>query len=333
MTAPTMTPGDILLHYNKGIVSDLIRFFDGSDYSHSSLVFDPQTVAESNAHGIGANPLPPAIAAGKYTDTYRLVSSPVAFGPVLARATYYVGIGDRYAFEALLFLAVLCTTRRIPLPGIVRILLRKILDAAANILNTLIAAGREPMICSEFVYRCFDEALPATSDEYAIVVGVYASQVLLTSTSSVPALTSGKPGIHKDSLLALAAKRRQVTAFTLHKDIKLAPLAAATTDAAIADLSDAAAAYLTAAAAGPTADWLTPADLAADPEIIARLDRLVTLARPTTPKVSPAAFLTPEAQLSLDYASFSQAVADFVTPKDLCSSSSLVRVGRTPGAA
>jgi hypothetical protein len=332
MAPPVMTPGDILLHYNTGIISDLIRLFDGSEYSHSSLVRNPEMVAEANAKGIGLNPLQPAIAAGRYTDTYRLNSSPASLDPALARADHYLNIGGRYAFEQLLFLAVLCTTRQIPLPAIARMFLRKLLDAAVSILNRIIASGREPMICSEFVFRCFDEADPAPSDVYTIVVGSFASSVLLTQRSIGLVGGQGPRGIHKDSLLAVVAKRRQVLGFAPQVEIALPPDRKESSERLEQNLAPDGESYIAAVAKGHDAGWLTPDDLAMDAEIVARLDRLVAAARPMTGP-GAAIEMAPAVRLAMDYSAFSRTVADFVTPNDLSSSRSLHNAGRTMGTS
>src|SRR5262249_7115548 len=63
-----------------------------------------------------------------------------------------------YAYHQIVLLAILSLTRRIPLPPVGRRLVRVALDQAAGVLNSLVEDGRQLMICSEFVYRCYDEA-------------------------------------------------------------------------------------------------------------------------------------------------------------------------------
>ncbi|MFI5386683.1 MAG: hypothetical protein ACHQ50_11255, partial [Fimbriimonadales bacterium] len=324
MISPVMTPGDILLHSNKGLVSDLIRIIGDSHYSHTSLVLDANTLAEANADGIGANPLQPAIKAGYFTDTYRLVTSPTSLAPVLQRANYYLQQGGRYAFEQLPFLAVLCITRKIPLPPTAKWFLRHLLDAAASTLNRLLAAGKEPMICTEFVYRCFDEALLDDIDEYSIIIDPCPSNILLTPTSFEPVSGSGHQGVHKDSLLAVVAKRRQILGFIPLTAIVLPPLGATQLDDALART------YCDDVAEGPRHAWLPPDDLATDPELVARLDRLIGLSLHAA-RCNSAIAMTPPAQLAWQYSAFSRTIADFVTERDFITSESLTPAGRTMG--
>ncbi len=66
----------------------------------------------------------------------------------------------RYGYEQILLLALLVSTQQIAwewIPGIASFV-RDALDAAAAELASLTAAGRGPMICSELVYRCYEEA-------------------------------------------------------------------------------------------------------------------------------------------------------------------------------
>ena len=48
-----LQPGDVLLYHGTGFISDMIRLFDGSDYSHAAL-FNGQNVVEAIASGITA---------------------------------------------------------------------------------------------------------------------------------------------------------------------------------------------------------------------------------------------------------------------------------------
>jgi hypothetical protein len=328
MNAPIMIPGDILLHHNKGFISDLIRRFDGSQYSHASLVYNATTVAEANAHGVRVDPLGPAIAAGKYTDTYRLRREPPNCDPVLARARYYLGMGERYAFEELVFLALLCTVRRIPLPRVVRVLLRKVLDAAASLLNGILAAGRQPMICSEFVYRCYDEALPEPHDAYSIDVGSYSPEPVRTAVPEGAPHAPARRGLGADTLLAAVLRRDRVAGFAKRPPVVLEPLRAVPAEELAQGLAEDAEAYLRVAAPEPGPDWITVNDLAADDELVARLERFVTLA--AGPRGATQQKLT-AVGLAERYETFTRSIADFVTPADLAGSPSLDRKGRTMG--
>lgn len=168
--------GDVLLYQGTSFISRMIRLFDGSEYSHSS-VYDGAKIAEAVAEGVVSHTVKESVA-DIVVDVYRFRSASGAklgdpefpVDPVTSRIKYYLSRHERYAYEQILFLAVLATTRRLPvvgwIPGLGS-LLRTVLDSATDILNKIIAAGKEPMICSELVYRCYDEA---AEDKYHLKI-------------------------------------------------------------------------------------------------------------------------------------------------------------------
>lgn len=159
-----LAPGDVLLYYPDSFVGRLICRFDGSPYSHCSIYEGPRLV-EAVGSGVTRREVSTSTA-HRTVDIFRFKSST---GDVLGSATLpaqpilnsidrYAMIGDRYAYETILLLAVVTTTRRIPLPRPLRWLVREIVDHAAELLSRIVALGKEPMICSELVYRCYAES-------------------------------------------------------------------------------------------------------------------------------------------------------------------------------
>jgi len=162
-----LEPGDVFLYRGTGLVSRLIRLFDGSEYSHASI-WDGRNVAEAIAAGVKSRELATSVG-GTRVDVFRFRSdSGHGLGdpecpaqPVLDDIARFVSQGERYAYEQDLLLALLTTTRKLPFGGWASglgVLLRTVLDSAAEFLETIVAAGKQPMICSELVYRCYDEA-------------------------------------------------------------------------------------------------------------------------------------------------------------------------------
>ena len=78
--------------------------------------------------------------------------------------------------------------------------IRETLTAAAAFLLQLFNTGREPMICSEFVFRCYREALPGAVNLLARSPGS-----LRFGEREVPIGKSG--GIHRGSALALLLEK------------------------------------------------------------------------------------------------------------------------------
>ncbi len=167
LTANDLQPGDVLLYHGSGFFSDLIRRFDGGEYSHAS-VYDGAAVVEALADGVNVNTIADSVRSCRYVDVYRFLSKDgkrlrdVGYPaqPILDQIGGFKANPQRYAYEQILLLALLTSTRKIGIPG-VSFLLRQILDSAAGLLADLISAGREPVICSELVYRCYDQAGPA----------------------------------------------------------------------------------------------------------------------------------------------------------------------------
>ena len=168
--ANQLLPGDVLLYHGSGFISEMIRLFDGSQYSHAAF-FNGQKVVEAIGSGITERNLPVSVAEAKYVDVYRFVSQDghklgyagYATQPVLDTSAKFVAEADRYAYEQILLLAALAGSRRIPVVSdipFLRWILRNILDNAADILAKIVAGGKEPMICSELVYRCYTESGP-----------------------------------------------------------------------------------------------------------------------------------------------------------------------------
>lgn len=160
--------GDILLYQRTSFFARMIRLFDGSEYSHVSI-YDGSNIAEAVGHGVVSNSVATSIQEASFVDVYRFRSITGQYlgdpgyeaQPVINRINFYVTQGERYAYEEIILLAFLLITRRLPvvgwIPGLGKIL-RTILDNATDVLNKIIAAGKEPMICSELVYRCYIEA-------------------------------------------------------------------------------------------------------------------------------------------------------------------------------
>jgi hypothetical protein len=86
--------------------------------------------------------------------------------PVVNRATAPLNEGHLYAYQQIVLLAVLCLTRRIPLPR----LARSAVDHAAKAVMDLLPVGASWMICSEYVWRWYEEATDAQPDPYELLI-------------------------------------------------------------------------------------------------------------------------------------------------------------------
>jgi hypothetical protein len=193
-------PGDVLLYRSKGLISDAIRFIDRSEVSHAGLFLGRhgekgRTVGEAIREGVIRRELSKSIEHADWVESRRLKEAPASLDPVLDRAAHYVERGERYAFEQILLLALLCMTRNLTGSSVLGRLIRETLDASSTFLLQLFSTGREPMICSEFVFRCYLEALPGTLD-----VPERSPGVLAFGERAVP--TGKTRGIQRGSALA-----------------------------------------------------------------------------------------------------------------------------------
>lgn len=163
-----LCPGDVLLCKGEGWISDLIVLFDGGPYSHSALyvgiINGEHSVIQATGSGIKCCFLK-SLEEEVYTDVFRfnksnhrIDSKDYPFDPIYNVANGYVAAGTQYAYDHLLLLAILGITRDIPLEPMTKQLVRIVLDNAAAFIFKLLDEGKTPMVCSELVYRCFDEA-------------------------------------------------------------------------------------------------------------------------------------------------------------------------------
>lgn len=189
---------DIFLYHSENLIADAIRLFDNSHVNHASIFLAPNQVGEALGGGIVKRSLSDSLAGSSWVEAMRLKTRP-RMAPVRKVAERYLAAGDRYAYEQLVLLAFLCLSRRLAPNPFLRIMLRRVLDQAAMYLEKLATAAtgdsREPMICSEFVYRSYDEALAAPSDLYTISI----------SGATLPKRLGGiARGVHSESLLQWA---------------------------------------------------------------------------------------------------------------------------------
>ena len=171
-----LKPGDVLLMQGTSIVSELIRMFDHGNYSHAAI-YDGSNVVEMLTQGTTVNALATSVQGTRFVDVYRFIgndgtplgSPGLDATPVSARIQFFEQNRERYGYEQIVLLALLCATRpeiQANLSPMLAMILRRILDSAAEVIAGMIHGGKEPMICSELVYRCFTEAGPS----YAIRV-------------------------------------------------------------------------------------------------------------------------------------------------------------------
>lgn len=171
-------PGDLLLFRGSGFLSWAIRKIDGSEVNHAAIALAGGQLAEAAGQGLRSRPIPTTFSEDEYMLVRRhLATDP--YDPVIAKAQTYLDNRNFYAYQQIVLLAVLGVTRKIPARGVARRMIRSALDHAARAVMDLLPLGASWMICSEYVYRCFDEAVDVDPDPFTVrISGVdYAAPV------------------------------------------------------------------------------------------------------------------------------------------------------------
>lgn len=194
MTQP-IEPGDVLLFRGNSFISRAIRFFDGSLVNHAAIATSQSELAEASGKGLRVFQISEAESSNERMYARRLKDeSPLE--PVVRLARDYVERGVPYAYQQIILLALLALTRRVSFSDPwLRRAVRLTLDRAAQLVNGLFDSGRKLMICSEFVFRCFDEALPEQYDAYSLdILGFKSGTGRLLSSSNLPESDRIQPG-------------------------------------------------------------------------------------------------------------------------------------------
>jgi len=151
----TFRPGDVLLFNGNSLISKAIRFFDAADVNHAALAIEPSSMIEAAGGGLREAPIAGALEGNTFTLAHRLAGQE-DLGPVVGQATAFLGSGTPYAYQQIVLLALLSITRQVDIDNpFLRAIVRSVCDRGAQLINALFDNGRELMICSEFVYRCY----------------------------------------------------------------------------------------------------------------------------------------------------------------------------------
>jgi len=169
MTERDLSPGDVFLYHGHNILGWAIRLLDGTDVNHAAIYLGDGKVGEALGQGVVQTELAQSVQ-GSVVRVFRHAPLPSDMKPVLGEAQAILKDGHSYAYGEILLLALLSITRKLPLPHLMGGLLRGILDKAAAILMDITSQGRKPMICSEFVYRCYNQALTDDRTPYKIKI-------------------------------------------------------------------------------------------------------------------------------------------------------------------
>ncbi len=204
-----LQPGDVLLCQHNGIMGRLIQLFDGSSFSHAALYVGDGQLGEATSHGVKTADVAEKAKIYEKVDAFRLIDAPGDMDPVVKAAHVYLNKGERYGYEQIVLCGFLSISRKVKINPFLNAIIRRVLDSAASLLLTFTHQKREPMICSELVYRSYDEAVPGADDPFSLTIAppVPAPPRALSTSSAAPAAAPQGlgQGVHPHSLLAFMA--------------------------------------------------------------------------------------------------------------------------------
>ena len=157
-------PGDVILVGDDTWLAKIICAIDGSEACHAAIGVGDGKMAEAGWKGLVYSPLENL--RDREQIWLRRLPGDLDMAPVVIKAKTFTDEGHGYAYHQLVLIAAIFFARKAVTGNwVVRKAADIALDQAARLLNALVSAGKQPMICSEFVYRCYDEALPG-EDQY-----------------------------------------------------------------------------------------------------------------------------------------------------------------------
>lgn len=173
IAATDLQPGDILVYNSDGWLSWAIRVADNAEVSHAGVYLGSGMIAEALAvgdAGLNTHTVAESFAGSNWIDARRLHVFQSA-EPILSVAQSYLDQNNRYGYGQILLLAGLCLTRKLDFGNpIIRRMADRAFRAAADFVHRMQDSDKEPMICSEFAFRTYDEALPDPDDPYSLEI-------------------------------------------------------------------------------------------------------------------------------------------------------------------
>ena len=194
-------PGDVLLLRSPGLLGWAIRFFDGAEVDRAALVLTDGRGVEAVGDSVAVSPLTEIIAGTERVIVRRLKES-APMDAVLGRAEDLRSSPVSGRPETVL--ALLACGRKLPPAPSLRSVQRACLEAGTAALR-----GAVPLVGAQFVWRCYEDALPEESDVYTVRLNGIHYLEMVSGVPMVPgagvARRRGR-GVHPDSVLTWAAQ-------------------------------------------------------------------------------------------------------------------------------
>ncbi|MCA1827148.1 MAG: hypothetical protein ABR567_06345 [Myxococcales bacterium] len=194
-------PGDILLLRSPGLLGWAIRFFDGSEVDRAALVLTGGRAAEAVGDSVAVTPITETIA-GTERVIVRRLKEVAPMDAVIGRAEDLRS--SPVSGRPELVLALLACGRKLPAAPSLRSVQRACLEAATEVLR-----GVMPVIGAQFVWRCYEDALPEPSDIYTVRLNDLHNLEVVSGVPVVPGAGVARRlgrGVHPASLLCWASQ-------------------------------------------------------------------------------------------------------------------------------
>jgi hypothetical protein len=156
--------GDVLLFSGEkgSFISEAIMFLTNSPVSHAALVYsDPSTIVEETPPAVQVNPARKRFE-GRTVYVNRLKKEPTSLSPVIEAAAGYVNDDEPYAMSNLYLVGLLLIYKKFtastPVQKAMIKILKRLTAHIIDYINKHKTPGKLPMVCSQFVYQCFEDA-------------------------------------------------------------------------------------------------------------------------------------------------------------------------------
>jgi hypothetical protein len=163
MIAEELQPGDVLIYSapEDSWISKAIAFLTGSDVSHAALSY------VDAGHTVEQSPPKARVRDARETFQGRTVyvmrhKGMTDLNPVVGAADRYVEVGEPYPMTNLYLLGLILIYQKFTPDTLARRSMVKVLKVATRqvieLINKRRFPGKLPMVCSQFVFQCFDDA-------------------------------------------------------------------------------------------------------------------------------------------------------------------------------
>ncbi len=166
-----LNQGDILVFKgdNSDWISKAIMVLTNSDVSHAALYYGRSLIADEGLVGMKTHVVEDC-PDGYQIYVRRLADNTLSMKPVVDAASAYLLEDNPYSMPNLVLLGLLLLYKKfVPTSlqeELVTAFLRKVTAELADFINGHLYPGKHPMICSQFVFQCYEDA----PDPYHLIV-------------------------------------------------------------------------------------------------------------------------------------------------------------------